>query len=144
MIHREFYAERADGVRLYRTYSDAKKYIRKVGTEEVYSEAIDLESKGYVYEETDKEIEEFDILASQKLEELKEQIKAKGSTEILNNELHFLEVKLEMANTRLKQDIPYNNNYLNDAIGIRIDMCNINYDYDKPNISYKEKINTFL
>ena len=73
---------------------------------------------------------------------LKEQIKAEGSTEILNNELHFLEVKLEMANTRLKQDIPYNNNYLNDAIGIRIDMCNINYDYDKPNISYKEKINT--
>lgn len=58
MIHREFYAERADGVRLYRTYSDVKKYIRKVGTEEVYSEAIDIEGAGYEYEETEQIIEE--------------------------------------------------------------------------------------
>ena len=56
-IVREYYSTRADGARLYRTYSDKNLYIRKVGTQEVYSEAIDLESKGYVYEETDKEIE---------------------------------------------------------------------------------------
>lgn len=41
-----------------RTYSDKGYYIRKVGTEEVYSEAIDLPSMGYTYEETDKSIEE--------------------------------------------------------------------------------------
>lgn len=40
-----------------RTYSDEGFYIRKVGTEEVYSEAIDLSSMGYTYEETDKPIE---------------------------------------------------------------------------------------
>ena len=59
MIVTEYYSTRADGVRLYRTYSDQNKYIQKVGTNEVYSEAIDLESKGYTYEETNKEIEEF-------------------------------------------------------------------------------------
>lgn len=58
MIIKEYYSTRADGARLIRTYSDQNKYIQKVGTQEVYSEAIDLESKGYVYEETDKEIEE--------------------------------------------------------------------------------------
>ena len=58
MIVTEFYATRKDGVRLFKTYSDANKYIRKVGTNEEYSEAIDIENSGYTYEETDKEIEE--------------------------------------------------------------------------------------
>ena len=60
MIVREFYSTRKDGVNLFRTYSDANKYIRKVGTDEVYSEAIDIERAPYEYEETDKEIEEYD------------------------------------------------------------------------------------
>lgn len=57
MIVREFYRQREDGVNLFRTYSDENKYIRKVGTNEEYSEAIDIESAHYQYEETDKEIE---------------------------------------------------------------------------------------
>ena len=59
MVISEYYSTRADGARLIRTFSDQNKYIQKVGTNEVYSEAIDLESKGYKYIETDKEIEEF-------------------------------------------------------------------------------------
>lgn len=58
MIVKEFYMTRKDGVNLYRTYSDANKYIKKVGTEEEYSEAIDIEGAPYKYEETDKEIED--------------------------------------------------------------------------------------
>ena len=58
MVKTEFYTQRKDGVNLYKTYSDANKYIRKVGTTEEYSEAIDVENSGYIYEETDKEIEE--------------------------------------------------------------------------------------
>lgn len=57
MIVREFYQTRQDEVNLFRTYSDENKYIRKVGTEEVYSEAIDIEGAPYEYEETDKQIE---------------------------------------------------------------------------------------
>lgn len=58
MIVREYFDTRKDGVRLYRTYSDKNLYIRKVGTDEVYSEAVDVEDAPYTYEETDKEIED--------------------------------------------------------------------------------------
>lgn len=60
MIVREFYLTRQDGVRLYRTYSDNNKYIRKEGTSEEYSEAIDVEGAPYSYEETDREIEQYE------------------------------------------------------------------------------------
>lgn len=41
-----------------RHYSDSNKYIRKVGTDEEYCEAIDLISNNYQYEETEKEMED--------------------------------------------------------------------------------------
>lgn len=53
MIVKEFYKTRADGVNLVRTYSDKGMQIRKVGTDEVYDEAIDVENAPYTYEETD-------------------------------------------------------------------------------------------
>ena len=58
MVISEYYSTRADGARLIRTYSDQNKYIQKVGTQEVYSEAVDIESKRYEYVETDILIEE--------------------------------------------------------------------------------------
>ena len=58
MIVREYFDTRKDGVRLYRTYSDINLYIRKVGTDKVYSEAIDIEDAPYVYEEINMVIEE--------------------------------------------------------------------------------------
>lgn len=56
-IVKEFFKTREDGVNLYRTYSDADMKIKKVGTEEVYDEAIDIEGAPYTYEETDIPIE---------------------------------------------------------------------------------------
>lgn len=50
--------EREDGVKLFRTYSDERRKIRKVGTDEVYSEAVDIEGKDYVYKETDEYVEQ--------------------------------------------------------------------------------------
>lgn len=58
MIHNEYYRTREDGVRLFKSYSDKNVYIQKVGTDEVYAEAIDVENSGFTYEETDKVIEE--------------------------------------------------------------------------------------
>ena len=57
MIVREFYKERKDGVKLYRTYSNENHLIKKVGTEEVYSEAIDVETSNFEYIETEEKIE---------------------------------------------------------------------------------------
>ena len=53
MITKEFYETRKDGVNLYRTYSTDELQIRKVGTDEIYDEAIDVDGAPYTYEETD-------------------------------------------------------------------------------------------
>lgn len=57
MIVREYYSTRKDGVNLYKTYSDEQYMIRKIGTDEIYDEAIDVENAPYEYEETDIKIE---------------------------------------------------------------------------------------
>ncbi len=54
MIVREFYEMRYDGVRLYRTYSDAGYFILQNETGVKYAEAIDVEFKDYTYSETDE------------------------------------------------------------------------------------------
>lgn len=56
-IVKEFYKTRTDGVNLYRTYSDENYKIKKVGTDEVYDEAVDVETSNYEYEETTEKIE---------------------------------------------------------------------------------------
>lgn len=58
MILKEFHTTRKDGVKLFRTYSDKGVMIKKVGTDEVYSEAIDIEDATFEYEETETPIEE--------------------------------------------------------------------------------------
>lgn len=57
-IVREFYGTRFDGVDLYKTYSDEDYMIQKVGTNEIYQEAIDVSSAPYVYVETDEKVED--------------------------------------------------------------------------------------
>lgn len=47
-----------NGKEFKKTYSDEGYYIQKKGTEQVYSEAIDIPSANYEYEETDKKIEQ--------------------------------------------------------------------------------------
>lgn len=43
---------RTDG--LIRTYSDLGKKIQKIETDEIYDEAVDLATSGYIYIETDE------------------------------------------------------------------------------------------
>ncbi len=54
MIVTEHYGELSDGTELVRTYSDEGKYIHKIGTPEIYEEAIDRVPVLYEYEETDE------------------------------------------------------------------------------------------
>ena len=61
MIVREFYQRRSDGVNLFISYSDAGKKIHKVGTDEIYDEAIDVEDAPFQYEETDEPVEEEEV-----------------------------------------------------------------------------------
>lgn len=55
MIITEFYTTRTDGVKLYRTYSDAGFKIERDGVQ--YDEAIDPENTGRVYTETNERVE---------------------------------------------------------------------------------------
>ena len=62
MIQREFYTQRKDGVKLYRTYSDAGMMIRQNETGAEYAEAVDVDGTPYTYTETDKLVtDNFDI-----------------------------------------------------------------------------------
>lgn len=64
MIIREFYRTREDGVNLYRTYSDQGLMIHKIGTDEYYAEAIDIDGAKYWYEETNEKIPTYDEINS--------------------------------------------------------------------------------
>lgn len=57
MIIKEEYKTRADGVRLFRTYSDEGKQIIQNETGIVYDEAIDVEDAPYTYSESDEIVE---------------------------------------------------------------------------------------
>ena len=57
MVIKEFYKTREDGVNLFVTKSTKGLKIRKLGTNEVYDEAVDIETADYLYEETDVPIE---------------------------------------------------------------------------------------
>lgn len=61
MIVKEFYIKRDDGVNLFKTYSDEKYKIQKVGTDEIYDEAIDVETANYEYIEIQEKIENEEI-----------------------------------------------------------------------------------
>lgn len=58
MIKKEYYRTRNDGVNLYITYSTNDYLIRKVDTEELYDQAIDIEGSNFQYEETNIKIRE--------------------------------------------------------------------------------------
>lgn len=65
MIVKEAYKTRADGVKLFHTYSDEGKKIIQNETGIVYGSAIDVENAPYTYSETD---EDFELSAEEALE----------------------------------------------------------------------------
>lgn len=70
MIVREYFQTRSDGVRLFRTYSDAGFLIRQTQTGAEYSEAVDVEDAPYTYTETDTPIETPEMTNEEMLAEL--------------------------------------------------------------------------
>ena len=69
MIQREFYTQRKDGVKLYRTYSDAGMMIRQNETGVEYVEAIDVEGAPYTYTETETQIEPPKMTTEERLQD---------------------------------------------------------------------------
>lgn len=57
MIERVYHSTRADGVKLYKTYSTDNYKIRQVQTGHIYDSAIDVENAPFTYEETNERAE---------------------------------------------------------------------------------------
>ena len=55
-IQREFFGERSDGVKLYRTFSDDGKFIVQTETGAVLEDAVDVEDATYTYVESEEAI----------------------------------------------------------------------------------------
>ena len=53
MVKKEYCSTRADGVKLYKTYSTENFKLRQVETGHIYDSAIDVENAPYTYVETD-------------------------------------------------------------------------------------------
>ena len=69
MIKRELYTQHKDGVKLYRTYSDARMMIRQNETGVEYAEAIDVEDASYTYTETETPIETLELTTEERLQD---------------------------------------------------------------------------
>ena len=69
MIQREFYTQRSDGVKLYRTYSDAGMVIRQNETGMEYAEAVDVEGASYTYTETETPIPTPELTTEERLQD---------------------------------------------------------------------------
>jgi hypothetical protein len=65
MIIKEEYKTRADGVKLFRTYSDEGKLLIQNETGIKYTEAIDVENAPYTYSESDEEQDEVEMTAEE-------------------------------------------------------------------------------
>lgn len=57
MIVKEEYKTRADGVKLFRIYSDEGRQIIQNETGNLYEEAIDVDGAPYTYTESDEDVE---------------------------------------------------------------------------------------
>ena len=69
MIQREFYTQRKDDAKLYRTYSDAGMMIRQNETGAEYAEAIDVEGAPYTYTETETKIKVPEMTTEERLQD---------------------------------------------------------------------------
>ena len=57
-IKKELFGENADGVKLYRTFSDESKKILQVETGIIFDDAVDIEGAEFTYLETDGVIDQ--------------------------------------------------------------------------------------
>ena len=69
MIQREFYTQRKDDAKLYRTYSDAGMMIWQNETGAEYAGAIDVEGSPYTYTETETPIETPEMTTEERLQD---------------------------------------------------------------------------
>lgn len=88
-------------------------------------------------------VEEEKIKKNEELTQLNEELKlAKGSPSIskINNQIYNVNANIELLNMRLDRNIPYGNDYLNNALNQYIaSKLNI-HEYENKELTYEEKL----
>lgn len=138
IIKRDFYGYLYN-INMYKYGTETDKEQFEENPEEVYNVELNKlnndDWREYVKEEIasiEKEIEP--------LEQMYNSQEKSASTKDLEKQLKDLKLRLEMAQMRLDKNIPYGDNYMNNAIDVRTTYGNMDYNLDEPNMSYQEKL----
>lgn len=125
-------------INAYKYGTDTDKEGITENPEEVYNRELNKLKNGdwkqYVQEEIVQIEEELSATKNQK-----QMVKNEKNAKELDNTIAILETKLELTKMRIEKDIPYGQNYMNDAIEARIRSAGIDYNYNDKSLGYKEK-----
>ena len=140
IIERDFYNYLRD-INIFKYGNAIEKENLIENPEEVYKRELEKlnnwDWKQYVKEE----INTIETQLS-KDKELRAMAEDVAGTKEIDEKIKNEELQLELAKTRIEKDIPYGKDYLNEAIATRISNANLDYDYNKPDMSYNDKVNT--
>ncbi len=125
-------------INVYKYGTDADKEGITENPQEVYNRELNKLKNGdwkqYVQEEIVQIEEELSATKDQK-----QMVKNEKIAKELDNTIAMLETKLELTKMRIEKDIPYGQNFMNDAIEARIRSAGIDYNYNDKSLSYQEK-----
>lgn len=125
-------------INVYKYGTDADKEGITENPQEVYNMELNKLKNGdwkqYVQEEIVQIEEELSATKDQK-----QMVKNEKIAKELDNTIAMLETKLELTKMRIEKDIPYGQNFMNDAIEARIRSAGIDYNYNDKSLSYQEK-----
>ena len=144
IINRDF-SGYINNVNVYKYGTPADKQAIEGNPEEEYNIQLQKLSKsdwqGYVKDEIDILNEQLIAIQGQ-YDELKAINKNSETQEMqdLSEQIKTLESKRDLLQYRIDNVIPYGNNFLNDAILTIEVSSNLDYDYNKNDLSYAEKV----
>lgn len=138
LIKRDFY-NYLYYINLYKYGTQADKDSLEENPEIVYNRELEKLNTSDWKQYVNDEIK----LLENQLTELKQTKQAQAeltSSNTINSQIEVTQTKLDLAKLRLERNIPYSNNFINEAIDIRTNYSNLDYKLDEPNMSFRDKL----
>ena len=138
LIKRDFYGYLYN-MNLYKYGTHADKESLTENPEEIYNKKLEKlnnsDWKQYVNEE-------IKVLESQvnQLKQAKEAQSELTASSEMDDQISVLQTKLDLAKLRLEKDIPYGDNFINEAIEVRTNHSLLDDKLDEPNMSFRDKL----
>lgn len=138
LIKKDFY-NYIYNINLYKYGTQADKDSFEENPEEVYNRELLKLNRSDWKQYANEEISSLESQIEE-LKQVKESRYELTKSEDIDNQLDFLQTKLDLAKYRIDKDIPYGDNYINQAIDTRINLAGMDYNLNEPNMSYREKL----